>query len=294
MLATLAPKLPIGKDWSYEVKWDGYRTLAAKDGPRVTLYSRNLKNATVEYPSIARAVASIALRAAILDGELVAIDAEGHPSFQALHHQAIHHLAYYVFDILHNDGRDLTRHSLSERRAILPGSAVQIEHAVRELGLEGVVAKRLDSSYYAGRRSGSWIKVKFQQRQELVIGGFTDDDGRVDALVVGYYEGRRLMCAGKVRAGLTPLLRRQLRTKMMPLGSKTCPFANLPDVRTGHWGEGITAEEMGTIVWVRPVLVAEIAFTEWTRDRHLRHAAFVGLREDIRPQDVRRERERAT
>jgi DNA ligase D-like protein (predicted ligase) len=304
MMASLATHLPTGAGWSYEVKWDGYRTLAAKEGPRVTLYSRNLKDVTKQYAGIAHAAARIPVTSMILDGELVAVDAEGRPSFQALHHQAAHTLVYYVFDLLHLDGRDLIRQPLTVRRAgltrltlpypilasdPLPGAAAKIEREVRRLGLEGIVAKRSDSVYQPGKRSTTWVKVKFEQRQEFVIGGFTEDGDWVDALVIGYYEGRRLMAAGKVRAGLTPVTRRALRASLLPLRTSECPFANLPDSRSSHWGDGITAEDMDTIVWVKPRLVAEIAFTEGTRDGHLRHARFVGLRADKRPREVRRE-----
>jgi bifunctional non-homologous end joining protein LigD len=171
----------------------------------------------------------------------------------------------------------------------LPGTPRQIEDAVRGLGLEGLIAKRLDSRYEAGRRSRAWIKVKFQQRQEFVVGGFTEDAGRVDALVVGCHDGRKLLFAAKVRAGMTPPLRRQLFDALAPLRQKRCPFANLPETSTSHWGEGITAEDMDTIAWVNPSTVIQVAFTEWTRDNHLRHAAFLGVRTDVAPRDVRRE-----
>ena len=323
MLATLAETIPSGKSWTYEVKWDGYRTIAVKDGTRTRLYSRNLKDFTTVYAPIAAAVARLPVTSVVLDGELVAIDEAGRPSFQALHHWhpraaaargvrhwAAHTLVYYVFDVLHVDGRDLTRLPLVERRAALsaitltppilrsdplPGTPAQIEEAVRGLGLEGLVAKRMDSRYDAGRRSNAWIKVKFQRRQEFVVGGFTEDGDRADALVVGYYDGRELRSAGKVRAGLTPPLRRQLFDAFAPLRQKRCPFADLPSARAPrtHWGEGITAADMGTIVWVRPAVVAEIAFTEWTRDGHLRHASFVGIRTDKTAREVTQERFRA-
>ena len=162
---------------------------------------------------------------------------------------------------------------------------------MRALGLEGLVAKRGDSRYEAGRRSRTWIKVKFQQRQEFLIGGFTParTSSSVDALVVGYRQGRRLLSAGKVRAGLTPPLRRQLFDALAPIRQQRCPFANLPETSTSHWGEGITAEDMATIAWVKPVTVVQVAFTEWTRDGHLRHAAFLGVRTDVAARDVRRE-----
>jgi bifunctional non-homologous end joining protein LigD len=186
MLATSAIRLPDGDHWSYEVKWDGYRTLAIKQGPRVKLLSRNLKDATRQYSAVAREVARLQAESVILDGEVVAVDEQGRPSFQALHHQSAHSLVYYAFDLLHLDGRDLTATPLDERRDLLarvlngsrmlrseplPGTPAQIEKAVRELQLEGVVAKRNASRYEPGKRSRSWVKVKFNLRQEFVVGG---------------------------------------------------------------------------------------------------------------------------
>ena len=304
MLATLAPTLPAGKEWAYEVKWDGYRTIAVKDGPRAALYSRNLKDFSKTYPSIASAVARLSVNSAVIDGEVVAIDEAGRPSFQALHHSEAHALVFYAFDLLYCDGRDLTREPWTARRDALaglelmppilrsdplPGTPEQIEEAVRGLGLEGLVAKRTDSRYDPGRRSRAWIKVKFQQRQEFVVGGFTEDDRRVDALVVGYHDGRKLLFAAKVRAGMKPLLRRQLFDALAPLRRKRCPFVNLPETVSSHWGEGITADDMATITWLEPIMVVQVAFTEWTRDNHLRHAAFLGVRDDVAPRDVQRE-----
>ncbi|HYM23013.1 MAG TPA: hypothetical protein VEU08_07390, partial [Vicinamibacterales bacterium] len=250
MLATLADTLPVGPQWTYEVKWDGYRTLAVKDGGRAVLYSRNLKDFTKTYAPIAAAICALPVSSATLDGELVAIDADGRPSFQNLHHSDVRLLVYYVFDLLRLDGRDLTREPLSTRRAALdrlvltppllrsdplPGTPGQIEEAVRALGLEGLVAKRVDSRYEAGRRSRAWIKVKFQQRQEFVAGGFTEANAGVDALVVGYYESGRLLSACKVRAGMTPRLRRELLELLAPLRQKRCPFANLPETGASRW-----------------------------------------------------------
>jgi bifunctional non-homologous end joining protein LigD len=311
MMAVSAVTLPDGADWSYEVKWDGYRAQAIKQGPVVSLASRNLKNITRQFPGVARAAAALAAAAVVLDGEIVAIDSEGRPSFQALHHAATEGLSivYYAFDLLHLNGRDLTRIPLDERRASLrdvvkgsdvllseplPGTAAQIADAVRGLGLEGVVAKRRRSTYTAGRRSDAWVKVRFAQRQELVIGGFKPSAATFDSLVVGYYEGRRLMCAGRVRSGFTPHLRAQVFERIRNLEVSRCPFANLPSTRTGHWGDGITADEMNALRWVRPTQVAEVSFAEWTRDGSLRHAAFVALRDDKAAKDVTREASSAT
>jgi bifunctional non-homologous end joining protein LigD len=304
MMATPAPALPAGDGWSYEVKWDGYRTLALKDGPRVRLYSRNLKDVMSGYPAVARTLAGLKAQSALIDGELVGIDEGGRPSFQALHHQSAHTVVYYAFDILQIAGRDLTREPLDVRRQQLtaavmgtsilvseplPGTPAQIERAVRELGLEGVVAKRRTSRYEAGRRSNAWLKVKFSRRQEFVIGGYKPANAGFDSVLVGYYDRGRLYHASKVRAGFTPHSRAELMRRIAPIRRPTCPFVNLPSTRTSHWGEGITADDMASFEWVKPVIVVEVAFTEWTRDGNLRHASYVALREDKRARDVGRE-----
>jgi bifunctional non-homologous end joining protein LigD len=306
MMATAAPTLPTGPDWSYEVKWDGYRAQAVKRGNSVSLASRNLKNISRQFPSVVRAVAGLSAKDVVLDGEIVALDGDGRPSFQALHHVELSDVSivYYAFDLLHLDGRDFTREPLDLRRVALrkavsdsavllsdalPGTPQQITNAVRDLGLEGIVAKRRKSIYLAGRRSDSWVKVRFARRQELVIGGYKGLGETFDSILVGYYNGKKLMAAGKVRAGFTPHLRAQLAAALKPLVTARCPFANLPSARSSHWGEGITAEEMLELTWVKPKLVAEISFTEWTRDGSLRHAAFIGLRDDKRAVDVIRE-----
>jgi DNA ligase D-like protein (predicted ligase) len=306
MMATSATTLPVGDEWSYEVKWDGYRAQAVKQGASVVLASRNLKDITKQYPSVARAAARVAADAALLDGEIVALDGEGRPSFQALHHASFEgiSLVYYAFDLLHLNGRDLTRAPLDERRATLrrivdgsgvllsealPGTPEDISAAVRALGLEGVVAKRKQSTYAAGRRSDAWIKVRFAKHQEFVIGGYKPNATNFDSLLVGYYDGNRLVCAGKVRSGFTPHLRAEVFEALRPLVAARCPFANLPSSKSSHWGEGITAEEMTQLRWLKPRVVAEVSFAEWTRDGSLRHAAFLGLRDDKTPKEVRRE-----
>jgi len=306
MMATAARALPTGPDWSYEVKWDGYRAQAVKRGNSVSLASRNLKNISKQFPAVVRAVAGLPVKDAVLDGEIVALDDQGRPSFQALHHAELRgvSIVYYAFDLLHVNGRDFAREPLDVRRDALrkvvgesavllsdalPGTPQQIINAVRDLGLEGVVAKRRKSLYLAGRRSDSWVKVRFARHQELVIGGYKGLGDTFDSILVGYYDGKKLMAAGKVRAGFTPHLRAQLAAALEPLVSARCPFANLPSARSSHWGEGITAAEMLELTWVKPKLVAEISFTEWTRDGSLRHAAFIALRDDKRAADVHRD-----
>ena len=304
MLASVAAKLPTGIDWTYEVKWDGYRTLALKNGDRVSLWSRNLKDATAQYGSVARTVSRLRPETILLDGEIVALDDQGRPSFQALHHQSAHTVVYYAFDALHVNGRDLLRTPLEQRRIALatalkgsdvlnsdplPGTPDQIEAAVRGLQLEGVIAKRRQSLYEPGKRSPSWVKVKFNRRQEFVIGGFKPNALNFDSLVVGYFDGKKLLFAGRVRAGLTPHSRAEIFRRIAPEQIARCPFADLPSTKSGHWGEGVSAEDMTKLRWVKPKVVVEVSFVEWTRDGALRHSQFVAIRADKRPADVRRD-----
>jgi bifunctional non-homologous end joining protein LigD len=170
----------------------------------------------------------------------------------------------------------------------LPGSAPQIEQAVRGLQLEGVVAKKRQSAYEPGRRSTAWIKVKFNRRQEFVIGGYKPNAANFESLVVGYYERRKLHFAGRVRAGLTPGIRAEIYRRIAPHRIDRCPFVDLPNSRKGHWGEGVTEEDMAKLRWVEPRLVIEVSFVEWTRDGALRHSEFVALRDDKRASDVGR------
>jgi bifunctional non-homologous end joining protein LigD len=234
------------------------------------------------------------------------LDEHGVPSFQALQHRSIARagIVFYAFDLLHLDNRDYRRKPLGERRralqgltftspillsAPLPGSPEQIERAVRGAGLEGVVAKREDSIYESGRRSLAWRKVKFSKRQEFVIGGYKPGGSTFDSVLVGYYERRKFFYAGKVRAGFTPETRAQIWGRIKHLQVPPCPFVNLPNSTVkSHWGEGITAEDMKALRWVQPQIVIEAAFTEWTAGGNLRHASFVGVREDKPARDVTR------
>ena len=170
------------------------------------------------------------------------------------------------------------------------GTASDIAAALRDAGIERVIAKRKDSHYEPGERSSDWVKLKLETQQELVIGGYRPDGpGSIDALLVGFYEGKELRFAGKVRAGFVPHVRRELRAQLNPLRISECPFTNLPDARLSRWGAGITAEQMKEMQWVKPQLVAQIRFVEWTSDNRLRHAGFLGLRTDKAPKDARRE-----
>src|SRR5262249_5084399 len=150
-------------------------------------------------------------------------------------------------------------------------------HSVKAQGLEGLVAKRRDSLYEPGLRSGAWLKMRVNQGQELVIGGYTIGTRTFDALIVGYYEGRRLLYAARTRNGFTPAMREQLFRKLRPLEIRNCPFANLPETWSGRFGQGLTTEKMADCRWLKPVLVGQFEFVEWTPDNHLRHTRFMGL-----------------
>ena len=307
MTAINVASLPEGNQWLYEVKLDGYRALIIKDGERTQIRSRNEKDLTPTYPGVVAAGRKLNARSAVVDGEIVAVDESGRPSFQALQHRAAHTrhvVVFYAFDLLHLDGNDLTNLPLLERRSMLPkllrksgvllsqelpGTSKQVTHAVTQLGLEGVIAKRRDSRYDAGQRSGAWVKLKFDKQQELVVGGYRPGPHGVDALVVGYYEGKQLRFAGKVRAGFTPHLRREVFESIRKLRVVQCPFVDLPHSKASRWGGGITAEQMEEMQWLRPQAVAQIRFVEWTAEGHLRHAAFLGLRSDKPAREVRRE-----
>ncbi len=308
MLATLVRKLPQGPEWEYELKLDGYRLQAVKESDKVHLYSRRGNDFTKKFARIATAVSKIKAASFILDGEAVAVDKQGRPSFQMLQNRgslpAGWSLVYYVFDLLHLDGKDLKGRPLKERRSLLekvignsgvllsqslPGTLNQIMQAVKQHGLEGVIAKRLDSKYQAGERSKCWLKLPLKPGQDLVIGAYRLDGNRLELLLVGYFENKKLLFAGKVYQGLNPANRRMLLRTLQPLRMEKCPFANLPTTKSGHWGEGVTAAEMGDYIWLRPETVAEMKFAEWTQGGVLRHAEFVTLRDDKDPKEVVRE-----
>jgi ATP-dependent DNA ligase len=171
------------------------------------------------------------------------------------------------------------------RRLPCPGgsfaaSAEQMIETVQEQGLEGVVAKRRDSVYESGKRSGAWVKFRIGGRQEFVVGGYTPHGSNFDSLIVGYYDGKHLMYAGRVRNGLVPSVRTQVFARFKGLQTDACPFANLPETKKGRWGEGLAKEDMAKCVWLKPKLVAEIGYAEVTPSRHLRHSSFVALRDD--------------
>lgn len=299
-------RLPEGAEWIYELKLDGYRAQAIQDSKGVRVLSRNGKDLTKKYPLLVRGLSDAIAADTALDGELVAFDDSGLPSFNALQNATRKtNVLFFAFDVLVSEGNDVKMLPLRARKDLLSrtfqaNSHVQLsEHfggpltkfieGVKKISGEGVVAKRLDMPYQPGRRSGSWSKKRINIGQEFVIGGFTPGSNGIDALVVGYYEGGKLIYAARVRAGMVPASRRELYGRLKPHIIKTCSFANLPEATSGRWGQGLTAAKMKECIWVRPRLVANFEFLEWTDSNHMRHIKFVALRSDKDPLTVVRE-----
>jgi DNA ligase D-like protein (predicted ligase) len=305
MLARPVAELSADKsDWLYELKLDGYRCLIGKSSTNVRLWSRRENLLTKQFPLIARATNELG-PGTLIDGEIVALDERGHISFNLLqHHRSkARALQFYAFDLLIYKGRSLLGVPLETRRELLKeilksvGDPIKLSEAfdiepaniidgARELGFEGIIAKRKTSLYEPGQRTGGWLKYRINRGQEFVIGGYTPGNP-FDALIVGYYEGDRLLYAGKVRNGFVPQVRREVAKGFKGLEIENCPFANLPEKKRTPWA--LTKKETENCVWLRPQLVAQIEFTEWTPENHLRHSKFVGLREDKEPRKVVRE-----
>jgi bifunctional non-homologous end joining protein LigD len=308
MLAKLS-KLPKSDDgWAYEIKWDGIRALAFIDGGRIRLVNRNGRDATRQYPELRELGKEVGPQEMILDGEIVAFDEQGRPSFERL--QSRMHLAsdsavrrrmadipvaYMIFDLLFLDGHSTMGLPYEDRRKLLekcelegPSWRTPANHvgdggtflkASRENRLEGIVAKRLDSQYEPGKRSGAWLKIKNVQEQEVVIGGWMPGEGRrqntIGSLVVGYYEGDDLKYAGNVGTGFKEEDLIRLGKLLEPLKRKTSPFAGRQPKKGA--------------MFVEPKLVAEVEFLEWTRTYTLRAPSYKGLRDDKDPKAVVRE-----
>ena len=218
----------------------------------------------------------------VIDGEVVALDEEGRPSFSRLqnHGSAGLLLHFFIFDLLVLRGKGVLAEPLIKRRALIEKHVLPtLIRSVKEQGLEGLVAKRSDSKYEPGLRSGAWQKMRVNRSQEFVIGGYTIGGRHFDALILGCWEGDRLMYAARTRSGFTPAVREQLHQRFRGLETPECPFANLPEARAGRWGEGLTAAKMKDCRWLKPELVGRFEFVEWTPDEHLRHSRFVALRD---------------
>ena len=309
MQAKLVESLPQGS-WIYEIKFDGYRALALRGGHETQVLSRNEKDLGRKFREVTDSVGALDVRDAVIDGEIVAPDEKGRASFQLLQAfemgQERPPIVFYAFDLLQLNGKDLRNLPVEKRKAKLeellkkPPGAIRyspsFEHEVeellaraRELGLEGLVAKRRGSRYEAGKRSGAWIKLKLQQEQDFVIGGYTEAEGArkyFGALLVGVYEDMKLKFSGRVGTGFSEKLLRTLHSELNKIRIEECPFFNLPAVGRSRWDRGLSSAEMKRCRWVRPAIVARVKFAEWTRDDSLRQPVFLGVREDKDAKDV--------
>lgn len=269
MLLLSSTALPEGEEWLYEIKLDGYRAIGIKTRGKVQLRSRNGNDFSGRYPSVAKALGGLPDET-VIDGEIVALDGDGKPSFDLLqnHGSSGVPLIFYVFDVLMLSGRDVTAEPLSARRALLEREVLPklrepvrqsppllaplraLLRSVKEQGFEGLVAKNLNSAYEPGLRSGSWRKMRVNRGQEFVIGGYTAAGASFDALIFGYYERGKLIYVARTRNGFTPSLRLALMKRFRPLRTSECPFANLPEEKGGRWGAGLTAAKMKDCVWL--------------------------------------------
>ncbi len=310
MKARLAEKPSADGDWSYELKFDGIRLIAVKTGKKVSLLSRNKNELAGRFPEIVEAIGNLPARECVIDGEVVALDAEGRSSFQLLQARDMEGrkspVYFYAFDLLQLDGRSVIALPLKARKDVLEklcadagdpirysaeigDDARALLEEVKRRGLEGIVAKQRNSVYEPGRRSGAWIKLKCVNEQEFVIGGYTPPEGSrkyFGAILVGYYKENRLMFAGKVGTGFTANSLLMLHKKFRAEERDDCPFEDLPSKQNGKWVQAITPSMMRKLHWVNPVFVCEIKFAEWTRDGKLRAPVFLGLRDDKKPKEV--------
>ncbi|HEX3935285.1 MAG TPA: non-homologous end-joining DNA ligase, partial [Puia sp.] len=309
MLATLVDTPPDQPGWSFEVKWDGYRAIAKCKNKEVHLLSRNNKSFDDKFYPIREALEGLQLRA-VLDGEITVLKPDGSSSFGALQNwrsEADGELIYYVFDVLWMDGHKLMDWPLTQRRALLSKlipkdgpireshsfdtSAEEFLAAARKMGLEGMIAKQLDSPYKAGDRGRDWLKIKVQQRQEVVIGGYTKNDDSpkpFSSLLIGVYNGKQLDYIGKVGTGFNDRLQQEMMKKFKALKIKKAPFSTVPNVNEpSRFRPNPPHAE---VFWLKPALVCEVSFAEFTADGVLRHPSFEGLREDKDPKDVHAER----
>lgn len=311
MLATPGTIPENEEGWAYEYKWDGARAMVYVEGGRVRILSRNGRDVTVAYPELKGLGEALGARPAILDGEIVALGKDGIPSFSALGARmgvvdaakarrlaVLTPVSFVAFDVVHLDGQPTTGLPYDQRRSLLEGLGLSGESwtlsqridppgedvlaVATKMGLEGVVAKRTDSTYHPGRRDPSWIKVKAFKTQEVVIGGWTQGSGRregqIGALLVGIPQGGALAYGGKVGTGFSEAVLADLRRALDDLETVRSPFAEpLPK-----------AEKQGAH-WVHPQLVGEVRFSEWTSDGRMRHPSWRGLRMDKEPDEVVRE-----
>jgi bifunctional non-homologous end joining protein LigD len=312
MLATLIDEPFDDQNWVYEVKWDGYRAVAFMKNGKIELKSRNDKSFNEKFYPVYDTLKSIAINA-VLDGEIVVLEKNGTANFAALQNwrsEADGDLVYYVFDILWYDGKDLKGLSLLERKAILKEvmpqndlillsehfdtSGVGFLNEAKKLGIEGIMAKRKESVYHIHERSADWLKIKANRRQEVVIGGFTKNEGSsklFSSLLVGLYEGKKLIYTGKVGTGFSAKLQQELIAQFKPLVTKNSPFDDEPDINKSSRFR--PRPPHAAVTWLHPNLVCEVSFTEMTGDGLMRHPSFVGMRNDKNAKKVILEEELA-
>lgn len=289
-------RLPRGDDWRYEPKWDGHRVIVRTHGDRVEAVSSNGLDRIVRWPWLADVARAACDADVVLDGEVIASDDDGNHSFGLVGRPDRPH-TFVVFDLLSLDGGDLLTTPWAKRRELLESHVRPVEQlsitpvtddadammtATQQNGFEGVIAKRTGSLYLAGRRTPSWIKVKHRFEQEFVIGGYSTGDGSrsssFGSVLVGVYEGTILRFAGAVGTGFNDVTLRAMQQQFVDLTTTVCPFEPVPKLVRGR------------AIWLRPELVAQVSFAEWTEADHLRHPVFVGLRDDKPAANVVRER----
>jgi len=305
MLATLGSAVPFGSEWLYEVKWDGYRALCFVEGGKVRMVSRRGTNLDKQFAGVAQALAqSVKADKAIIDGEVVALDENGNPSFQRLQNltgfgtkpavkgMTAPFLNFFAFDLLYLNGHDLRKAALIDRRQLLMsimlpseivrysehfiGKGDELLQAVRAKGLEGIIAKQAQSRYES-RRSGSWIKIKVTTQQDFVVCGYILGEREpFGSLVLGYYKDKKLVYAGNAGSGFTQQSLKSVFEKIKPLVTKKAVLSDVP-------------KDVGEVTWVKPELVCVVKFTSWTNDDRLRAPVFMGLRNDVAPEEVVRE-----
>ena len=309
MKAAVAAPPPCNGLWLYEVKFDGFRVLAIKNGKDVELWSRNEKPLHLRFPEVVKAVAKLPTKSCVLDGEVCALDESGRSSFQLLQNQGEtnHPVVYYAFDVLFENNKDLRGLPLTDRKVHLEAILAKAVHPIKPstyftenpkkvlekmeaVGAEGSIAKLKTSTYETGHRSGAWVKIKFHKGQEFVIVGYTlpkKSRKYFGALSLGYYnKEKRLIFAGRVGTGFNDKALKEIFSKLKPLEIPE-PMVEEIQEPSGRWRpRGWKASDSR---WVKPKLVAQVQFTEWTSDGILRHPSFQGLREDKNPADVVRE-----
>jgi bifunctional non-homologous end joining protein LigD len=310
MLTTLVDKPFDDKDWLFEVKWDGYRAIAIMNGKSVSLQSRNDKSFNEKFYPVYQALVKWNMHA-VLDGEIVVVNEKGISNFGALQNwrsEADGELIFYLFDILWIDGHDLCELPLKDRRRILESmvppadnirisqgfefSGIHLFDTVKKMGLEGIIAKKLDSAYHKNERSREWLKIKTQKRQEVIIGGYTLNEGSgklFSSLLVGLFKNKKLVYTGKVGTGFNQKMQEGLVRQFKPYITKKVPFSSVPDInKPSRFRPNPPGAKA---VWLKPKLVCEVSFTEMTSDGLMRHPSFEGMRPDKKTNDIVLEKE---